>query len=186
MFAASVPIRAAKSPRQRSDGWSQSSIQLPVPDCQRGQRPLHHLDGRQRRQAVGRRVEVDRARAPARTASGRSGRCRGRLPVAFGPSRPPRAGPRATDGGARSSAPAGRPCPRRPSGPGGALARRRTADPGVDGSSAIVGLHAHSNFEPPKLMQCVLRCVNVFSASTPRSSPRPLILWPSYGTLTGR
>ena len=45
---------------------------------------------------------------------------------------------------------------------------------------------AHAIFPPLKLMQWVLRWVNVWSASTPRSSPSPDILWPSYGTLTGR
>ena len=34
MFVDSVPISVAKSVRQRSDGRSQSSIQLPCPDCQ--------------------------------------------------------------------------------------------------------------------------------------------------------
>ena len=45
---------------------------------------------------------------------------------------------------------------------------------------------AQANFEPLKFMQWVLRCVNSLTASMPRSSPRPDILWPSYGTLTGR
>ena len=39
--------------------------------------------------------------------------------------------------------------------------------------------YAHARVAPPKLTQWVLRWVKVFSASTPRSSPSPLILWPS-------
>ncbi len=159
--AASAPISVAKSARRRSGRPIPVRSSCPGPACQAGASPPERVDGGLRRQAVRGRVEIGDAR-----------RRRNRERTIGSVPGPPPARWASATASPRAGVPAG----------GRARVRTRRGRPHAPGDLG----HAQPIFPPPKLMQWVLRWVNVWSASTPRSSPRPDILWPSYGTLTGR